>query len=171
MKIEVMSEKMVRTGFVSAPTIGEDDCDAQGEEKLVVRWRTEGRKNGSSTSPDSPQAQSSSSKEINSGLSTLLGGSQPLFSGEPSEPFTGLFIFSFDSEGRIASMTIEHADESNGFDKTSKVVTLTDWLLGKARWGRVEGGLVPGLAYREISCRENNNERFPWRRRSYNHRS
>lgn len=164
-KVEIMSEKIVRSGFISAPVPAEQTCEDLSEEKLVVRWRTEGKSGGSSTTP-STQSLSSSSNEINRGLSTLLGGSQPLFSKGPSEPFTGLFIFSFDKEGRIASLTIEHADESNGFDKTSKVVTLTDWLLGKARWGRAEEGLVPGLACKEIWCRDHGQEKKLWPRKS-----
>jgi hypothetical protein len=83
----------------------------------------------------------------------LLGGDKPIFNLNKGDEFSGMFIFSFDSKGRIATHTIEHADENNVFDKTSKVVTLTDWLLGKAKWGRGrEEGLVPGLAMR--ICRE-----------------
>src|SRR5204862_1178062 len=90
---------------------------------------------------------------INSGLSRLLGGDKPIFNLNKGDQFSGMFIFSFDSKGRIATHTIEHADENNGFDKTSKVVTLTDWLLGKAKWGRArEEEMIPGLAMRV--CRE-----------------
>lgn len=174
-KLEIVSEKIVRTGFVSAPINGDT---ATGEEKLVVRWKTEKRKNGdtlnnsktegnntSSSGSSSATSTSTATGEngaINRGLSTLLGGSQPIFkSSSDGEPFTGLFIFSFDEEGRIASQTIEHANEDQGYDKTSRVVTLTDWLLGKARWGvagRLEeqqqlGGLVPGFAMKRLDVR------------------
>lgn len=40
--------------------------------------------------------------------------------------------------------TIEHAEEEGSAERASRVVKLTDWLLGRARGGR-EG--VPGLAY------------------------
>lgn len=30
--------------------------------------------------------------------------------------------------------TIEHAEEGGNWEKASKVVSVTDWLLGKARW-------------------------------------
>ena len=146
-KLQIVSEKIVRTGFITAPQ--PDDSNGLGEEKLVVRWKTEKRKNGQSTSHEDAAHSTAANGNINRGLSALLGGDRPLFNG-PNSEFTGIFIFSFDKDGRIATHTIEHADENNGFDRTSKVVTLTDWLLGKARGRREEEGLVPGLAI----CRE-----------------
>lgn len=47
------------------------------------------------------------------------------------EEFCGKFIFEFDEEGRIITHTIEHAEESGDWERTSRVVTVTDWLLGK----------------------------------------
>ena len=156
-KLQILSEKIVRTGFVNLPQ--DDDRPDLGEEKLVVRWKTEKKNgNGSSTNAaahSSATAGTSSNGNggINRGLSALLGGDEPIFNLNKGDDFTGLFVFSFDSQGRIATHTIEHADENNGFDKTSKVVTLTDWLLGKAKWGRgKEEELVPGLAMRV--CRD-----------------
>ncbi len=148
-KLQIVSEKIVRTGFLAAPEA--NGSSGLGDEKLVVRWKTERRKNGNTpASEDAAHSTTANSNGgINRGLSALLGGDRPLFNGASSE-FTGIFIFSFDQDGRIATHTIEHADENNGFDRTSKVVTLTDWLLGKARGKREEEGLVPGLAI----CRE-----------------
>jgi hypothetical protein len=84
---------------------------------------------------------------MNRGLSALLGGDASTFKLGNEEQFTGLFIFSFDQEGRIASHTIEHADKVNGWDRTARVVTLTDWLLGKAKWAsREQSGPEPALA-------------------------
>jgi Mitochondrial protein up-regulated during meiosis len=147
----------VRTGFIAAPQ--PNDNPDLGEEKLVVRWKTEKRNTGGKGNPPEHAAHSSSvagnknGSGINRGLSALLGGDKPVFNlTQPNDDFTGIFIFSFDSSGRIATHTIEHADENNGFDKTSKVVTLTDWLLGRARGRKEEEGLVPGLAMRV--CRE-----------------
>lgn len=120
----------------------------------MVRWKTEPKHNGNGESTQSATSKSSAVENggINRGLSTLLGGDRPLFSKDAgSESFSGLFVFSFDSEGRIANHTIEHADEAGGFDKTNKVVTLADWLLGKAKWRglRVDDGVpIPGLAYK-----------------------
>jgi hypothetical protein len=61
------------------------------------------------------------------------------------EEFTGLFLFEFDEEGRIISHTIEHTDEGRHWEKTAKVISVTDWLLGRA-WGRREDG-TPSLAF------------------------
>ena len=47
------------------------------------------------------------------------------------EEFCGLFIFEFDQEGRVITHTIEHAEESGHWDRTSRVVSVTDWLLGR----------------------------------------
>ncbi len=137
----------------------DEDKPDLGEEKLVVRWKTV-KKNGNGSSTNSAaysSAVAGSTRHgnggINRGLSALLGGDKPIFNLNKGDDFTGLFVFSFDSKGRIATHTIEHADENTGFDKTSKVVTLTDWLLGKAKWGRGrEEELVPGLAMRV--CRD-----------------
>ncbi|KAG7010126.1 ras-related protein [Physcia stellaris] len=66
------------------------------------------------------------------------------------EEFCGLFIFEFDEEGRVLSHTIEHAEEGGSWDKVGRVVSVTDWLLGKfggrkekelgLAWGCVEDG-------------------------------
>lgn len=148
------------------------DC---GDERLVVRWKTEPRANHANTStapslqsPASQQHQqqslstpsggglSSSSRSkagVNKSLSTLLGGDAPIFSLGKEGQFDGLFIFAFDEQGRIAGHTIEHADQANGWDRTAKFVTLTDWLLGKA-WGTMEPSSTPSLAAQ--ACREFN---------------
>ncbi|KAL2127364.1 hypothetical protein VTI74DRAFT_10867 [Chaetomium olivicolor] len=61
-----------------------------------------------------------------------------------SKEFTGLFIFDFDSEGRILSHTIEHVQEGGQWEKGvgAKVVGLTDWLLGG-----IKGGDAPCPAF------------------------
>lgn len=170
-KLDIMSEKIVRSGFITAPSV-EEQCNGLGEEKLVVKWKTEPRRNGNGHSTTRSATSASSAVEnggINRGLSTLLGGDRPLFGKDAgSDSFSGLFVFSFDSEGRIANHTIEHADEAGGFDKTSKVVTLTDWLLGKARWGGLkeeEALPIPGLAYKVRVCRDEVQRQERWARR------
>ena len=51
---------------------------------------------------------------------------------DPNKAFTGLFIFDFDSEGRILSHTIEQAQAGGNWENGvgAKFVGLTDWLLG-----------------------------------------
>ena len=63
---------------------------------------------------------------------------------QDDKEFSGLFIFEFDHQGRISSHIIEHADEGRNFEKMTRVVSVTDWLLGKAKWRQNEE--VPGLA-------------------------
>ncbi|EEP78384.1 conserved hypothetical protein [Uncinocarpus reesii 1704] len=164
-RLQIMSERMVRGGVMS----DFNSEDSNGDEKLVVRWVTEGgtpnpssgsgkrvgtgdyASSGSSGgikgAGNSAASASSASNGTNRGLSALLGGDAPIFKLGKEEQFTGLFIFSFDEEGRVSSHTIEHADENSGWDRTAKVVTLTDWLLGKARWGsREPSNPAPALA-------------------------
>ncbi|KAJ5476992.1 hypothetical protein N7539_007136 [Penicillium diatomitis] len=173
-KLKILSERIVRAGTILDPT-NQDRHDC-GDERLVVRWQTEPRTDskpfhegvksvsspqgdGASTSrffnsdvglkPGQSQLSSSSSGNgTNRGLSVLLGGEEPMFKLSKEGQFTGLFIFSFDEKGRILTHTIEHADEANGWDRTSKFVTLTDWLIGKARES-LDPSPTPGLA---ISC-------------------
>ena len=59
--------------------------------------------------------------------------SNPTSLGKRAEEFYGLFIFDFDEQGRIATHTIEHAEENGAGEKASRVVNLTDWLIGRAR--------------------------------------
>jgi hypothetical protein len=183
---------MVRTGCVLGTQHEQGDC---GEERLVVRWKTEAKKDknpsfssssssstsGTTTSmkasgvfspPSSrsggeeggsrrPASSSSDSNPIeaisdsfrsssktgsNKSLSTLLGGEAPMFKPGKEGQFSGLFVFAFDEEGRIASHTIEHADQANGWDRTAKFITLTDWLLGKARGSIDPAAAGPSLA-------------------------
>jgi hypothetical protein len=108
---------------------------------------------------------SNSKNGTNKGLSVLLGGDEPIFKLAKEEQFTGLFIFSFDQDGRILTHTIEHADEANGWDRTAKFVTLTDWLIGKARNSLdPTPDPSPGLAME--SC-QNNHYGFPLRPEQY----
>ncbi|KAH8704238.1 hypothetical protein BGW36DRAFT_99450 [Talaromyces proteolyticus] len=159
-RLQVTSERMVRANSV----LGCEHANDCGDERLVVRWKTELR--GDRTNKGAPGLESASKPMsvsshvsqpktgVNKGLSALLGGDAPIFSLGKEGQFDGLFIFAFDEEGRIAGHTIEHADQANGWDRTAKFVTLTDWLLGKAR-GTMEPP-EPSLAAQ--ACREYNND-------------
>lgn len=156
-KLQILSERIVRAGTVLDPDRSGDNRG--GDERLVVRWKTEPRREnrsdrsvatsaGEGASSGKQSNLSSSKIGINKGLSVLLGGEAPIFKLSKEEQFTGLFIFAFDEEGRIATHTIEHADNANGWDRTAKFVTLTDWLIGKAR-GSLDP--TPGLAMQGCS--------------------
>lgn len=70
--------------------------------------------------------------------------SNPMNNGKREGEFCGLFIFEFDEDGRIATHTIEHAEEGGSAERASRVVNLTDWLIGRARGGRER---IPELAW------------------------
>lgn len=154
-RLQILSEKIVRSGTLLDPTHDGNHHDC-GDERLIVRWKTEPRTDSrpfhSPTASNAPAPQSSplsDSQGTNKGLSVLLGGEEPIFKLSKEEQFTGIFIFSFDEEGRVLTHTIEHADEADGWDRTAKFVTLTDWLIGKAR-----GSLDPNpeLAMQAMQC-------------------
>ena len=157
-RLQIESERIVRAGTILDPDRADDKSDG-GDERLVVRWKTEPKEDSEDDGPVStasggdgrPIARShaSSSKVgINRGLNMLLGGEAPIFKLSKEEQFTGLFIFAFDEEGRIKTHTIEHADNATGWDRTAKFVSLTDWLIGKAR-GSLDP--TPGLAMERCS--------------------
>jgi len=79
-------------------------------------------------------------------ITEFLGGGK---GEDDKKEFTGLFIFEFDEEGRIATHTIEHVQEGGNWENGvgAKVVGLTDWLLGgiKGRARREEDG-TPSLS-------------------------
>ena len=146
-QIQIESERIVRAGTILDPDRNiRDDADNDTDERLVVRWKTEPSNNNKRDDANANNANNtnslrdhhrhhlSDSKDgVNKRLSVLLGGDNPIFKLSNEEQFTGLFIFSFDEKGRISSHTIEHADDASGWDRTSKFVSLTDWLIGKAR--------------------------------------
>lgn len=99
-----------------------NSSSSSGNEKLIVRWKTCG-------------------KETESKVSQILSRDQ----GEDDKEFVGLFIFEFDEEGRVVTHTIEHVEEGGNWErKTARVISVTDWLLGRARGKKEEG--IPGLA-------------------------
>jgi len=127
-KLEILSERMVRQHVVFAPR-------RQGAvgEQLVVRWRTIGKtKRWGLTFGGGEAAEDRKIRGATDG----------------TKEFTGLFIFDFDQEGRIMSHTIEHVQEGGDWEKGvgAKVVGLTDWLLGGIKGSR-EGGDTPFPAF------------------------
>jgi Mitochondrial protein up-regulated during meiosis len=128
-RLEILSERMVRNGAASPRS--------SGDEKLIVRWKT-GR----------PVASSGTSMtDMISKMLNVLGGDTKKGAEEKNGDFHGIFIFEFDEEGRILSHTIEHVEQGNIWERTAKVISVTDWLLGKA-W-RKEGAHqgLPELAF------------------------
>lgn len=143
-KLTILSERMVKSGS-SSP-----DGPSWRDEKLIVKWKTCGKPNKAKLGSDG------SSSDIRNGakdpvdwLRQFLAPAQAAGSG--SEEFTGLFIFSFDSNGRIVKHVIEHTDEGGHYDHMTRVVSVTDWLLGQFNGKRKEQ--VPELAWCEERSR------------------
>ncbi|KAL6914498.1 hypothetical protein ACHAPO_005676 [Fusarium lateritium] len=110
--IEVLAERMTTEPLTFLPRRA-----GAIPEQLVVRW-CEKRKGSYTSSPS------------NRGV---IARSLPFGRGvDPDKAFTGLFVFDFDSEGRILSHTIEQAQAGGDWEAGvgAKVVGLTDWLLG-----------------------------------------
>jgi hypothetical protein len=125
---------MVKNGGTSTPA-------NYRNEKLIVKWETCGKS-------EKEQGQVS---DVVEKITSIVAGQRPT-----KKEFTGLFLFEFDEEGRIISHTIEHTDEGRHFEKTAKVISVTDWLLGRA-WGRREE-TSPSLAF--VRCdRDRRNKR------------
>lgn len=122
-KLTILSERLVKKGSA---------CSPDGNEQLIVKWQTCGK------SQDKDPGQVSEALE----KMTSIGGR----SRDAHDEFCGLFLFEFDEQGRIVKHTIEHVEESGQSDRPAKVISVTDWLLGRA-WRREEGS--PGLAFVE----------------------
>ncbi|KAF8468287.1 hypothetical protein BDZ91DRAFT_103743 [Kalaharituber pfeilii] len=154
-RLEILAERVVKP------------CE-HGEE-LRVRWRTLPTSNnfihGVSTKSSSVGSSGgSTSSQGSTGAETLEGGATggTIFSANKSESgggFTGLFIFTFDEQGRILTHIIEHADEGWREEEVgymgagAKIISVAEWLLKKARQGGggAEGGKEPGLVFvREV---------------------
>jgi len=124
-KLKIVSERMIKNGHSNTPVHGQN-------EKLIVKWETCGK---------SEQEQGPVSEAVEK-ITNIVGRSR-----KPDEKFSGLFLFEFDEQGRISKHIIEHVEENNQWEKTAKVISVTDWLLGRA-WGRREEG-APSLAFFE----------------------
>ncbi|KAF2840386.1 hypothetical protein M501DRAFT_1010508 [Patellaria atrata CBS 101060] len=131
-KLIILSERLVRNGSSSTPS-------NLRHEKLIVRWKTCGRAKAKDSDVSS-QAER---------LTDFLRGKE--------EEFHGLFYFEFDEEGRIATHTIEHAEEGGNWDRMTRVISVTDWLLGKA-WGK-KADDVPGFALGYCPAHEDDRRR------------
>lgn len=136
-KLHILSERLVRNG-PSASTASSQSSSPRSyrSEKLIVRWKTCGKTKGKGMG--ALYRGISGSEQVDK-ITEFLGGDV-----RDDEEFCGLFIFEFDEEGRVVSHTIEHVEEGGSWDKMTKVISVTDWLLGKA-WRR-KGEVPPGLA-------------------------
>lgn len=143
-KLEILSERMVRNGGSSVPLASRD-------EKLIVKWKT-CSKNG----PGGLYRGVGARDPVDKLKEFLSGAGEMSFmkkQPEDQKEFCGIFIFEFDEEGRISKHVIEHTEEGGRFDRMTRVVSVTDWLLGQFNGKRKEQ--VPELAW----CEERPNGR------------
>jgi hypothetical protein len=151
-RLEILAERMTSEPVTFLPR----RAGAQPEQ-LIVRWcdgrkrnngfgggahsssaaaaSTSGSTSNGSPSPSLPET--SDGKELEGSSDSRTKILRPARAVDPHKEFTGIFIFDFDSEGRILTHTIEQASTGQNWDKGmgAKVVGLTDWLLGGIREG------------------------------------
>jgi hypothetical protein len=117
-RIEVLAERVTSEPLTFLPR-----RPGARTEQLVVRWS---EKCKPARNQDEGRKGDAISHATSIARLTLRRGV------DPDSAFTGLFIFDFDSEGRVLSHTIERAQEGGDWEKGvgAKFVGLTDWLLG-----------------------------------------
>lgn len=152
----ILSERMVKDGRstyitgnypLSSPSASQSPSSHPQytfpNERLIVRWRTCGKTRGRGTG-SLYRGVSGSGDQVDK-ITEFLGGDV-----RDDEEFEGLFIFEFDEMGRVSKHTIEHAQEGRNCERMSRVVSVTDWLLGLAKGGRrEEEGLALGFVEAE----------------------
>ena len=119
-KLIILSERIIKNGPASHIS---PSATSVNSERLVVRWKTSGKTKGKGVGAFYRGI--GASEQVDK-ITQWLGGDV-----RDDEEFCGLFIFEFDEEGRILTHTIEHAEESGHWDRMSRVVSVTDWLLGR----------------------------------------
>ena len=147
-KLEILSERMTSQSPLANSVPGYQPRPGAGDEQLVVRWRTVG---GGAIltffkSLSSPTAKAAKER-CEPQRRSVVGTGQAV--DDPKE-FTGLFIFEFDSEGRVLSHTIENVAKGSEWERSvgARFVGLTDWLLGGIKGSG--GGGTPMPAFEKL---------------------
>ena len=117
---------MVKRGSSSYVPYPTSNNPSTHNEKLIVRWRTCGKVKGLGVGGS---YKGIGARQKVDKITEWLGGDVQ----RDDEEFCGLFIFEFDEEGRVLNHVIERAEGGENWDNGvgSRVVGLTDWLLGK----------------------------------------
>lgn len=130
--LTILSERMVRNG-------GTAIASASRDEKLIVKWKTCGKTRhrdptGGVYKDVMVQAKDPMEKIrdfIAGATSSSNRSSAQSLKTEEEQEFCGIFVFEFDEKGRILKHTIEHTEEGGHWDRTARVVSVTDWLMGR----------------------------------------
>ncbi|KAK5163575.1 uncharacterized protein LTR77_010524 [Saxophila tyrrhenica] len=147
-KLTILSERMVKNGGSSSP-VGSRD------EKLIVKWKTCGKTKARDGTGGAYRDQKIGSRDPVDKIRDFISGTTIAsskdnlnLSDETDGEFTGLFIFEFDKDGKILKHVIEHTEEGGRWDSMTRVVSVTDWLLGNLS-GRKREERLPELAWCE----------------------
>lgn len=121
-------------------------------ERLRIRWRAASSSSSSPFSssavrlPDGSEGNGSSSSMEEKEKKQERGGTTAVGRGE----FSGIFLFEFDDAGRVCKHVIENCEEDEG-EKVPGVITVTEWLIRKAKGEPTTdgggGGKLGGLAW------------------------
>ncbi|CAK1362138.1 hypothetical protein CB0940_02573 [Cercospora beticola] len=127
-KLDILAERMVQHGGTAVPL-------GQREEKLIVKWKTCGKTSHRDGTGGIYRGMGLAAKDpvekIRGFIAGTKSGDRDARARDEPEEFRGIFIFEFDEEGRIRKHTIEHTEEGGDHDRMTRVVSVTDWLLGQ----------------------------------------
>jgi len=140
-RLKIISERMIKPDTLYKPS----SQTVTRPEQLIVRWSTIGKTKDRGTGGFYKGIGASENVDK---ITEWLGGGK---GEDDGKEFTGLFIFEFDGDGRIASHTIEHVQHGGNWEKGvgAKVVGLTDWLLGGMKKREDEGSPCPAFSAQE----------------------
>nr|POF17751.1 hypothetical protein CFP56_13163 [Quercus suber] len=146
-KLIIISERMIR---------GRTGCAGFGtkDEKLIVRWKTSGKTKHRDGTGGIYRGIGLVGKDPVDKIKDFISGTQAdnpdaVPRRPDDEEFCGIFVFEFDEHGKIVKHIIEHTDEGGRWDHMTRVVSVTDWLLGQ--FNAKDKDHVPGLALCEDS--------------------
>jgi hypothetical protein len=125
--LTIISERMVRNG---GSTVQSDRRD----EKLIVKWKTCGKTTHRDGTGGIYRGIGIAGKDPMDRIKDFISGTRSSGSGgeeKEAEEFCGIFIFEFDEKGRVVKHVIEHTEEGSDCDRMTRVVSVTDWLLGR----------------------------------------
>jgi len=144
-QLTILSERMVRNG--NPISTGHRD------ERLIVKWKTSGKTRHRDGTGGVYQSADHARRDPVDRIKDFIVGSsvdeaatKKKLEGQDEAEFTGIFIFEFDEEGRVVRHTIEHTEEGGDCDRMTRVVSVTDWLLGRFNGKGQEAGGIPELA-------------------------
>lgn len=136
-QLVILSERMVRNGGSAVALMNR-------EEKLIVKWKTCGKTTHRDGTGGIYRGMGLAvAKDPVEKIRGFIAGTKDDHSASATgerdaEEFQGIFIFEFDDKGRVVKHTIEHTEEGGHYDRMTRVVSVTDWLLGRFNGKRKE---------------------------------